>query len=99
MGVEVPEPNIVDDSIINKCVPIYTYLHIELHTFGPVHSLDVVGDVVFFYHIQSGQFLDGEQIVEIVGEVLLPLIDSLLGFVSGPEHLAAGELGKCNMQL
>lgn len=76
MGVEVPEPNIVDDSIINKCVPIYTDLHIELHTFGPVHSLDVVGDVVFFYHIQSGQFLDGEQIVEILSRMGVTLVRS-----------------------
>lgn len=76
MGIEVSESNIVDDSIINKGVSIYTNLHIQFYALRPVHRFDIVRNVVFFYHVQSRQLLNGQQIVQVLHKMGVTLVRS-----------------------
>lgn len=51
MRVQVPDSNIVNDNIINQCVPINTDLHVELTRWSVGDGLFLFRYVILFQYL------------------------------------------------
>lgn len=52
MRIQISKSNIIDDSIIDKCISVNTNLHIHLYTFGSIDDLNILGNIIFFDNIK-----------------------------------------------
>lgn len=51
VGVKIPKSHIVNDSVVNKRIPVDADLHVELGRFVTVYNLRLIWNVVLFNHV------------------------------------------------
>jgi hypothetical protein len=92
--------------LVGREVPIDAYLHIDfLHIFLLLRLYLHVGNEVFLDDVQAVEFLDGEEVSQILNsedeydvELFLSFENGLLGLVGGAKQLPAWEFREDDVQ-
>jgi hypothetical protein len=114
MGIQVSKSDVVDDHILDEgvselgvFVPIDADLHVDFLGIFLLLGLDLgLGDEIFLQEVEAVEFLDGEEVGEVlkwgheyIVKLLLSLENGLLGLVGRSKQLPAWEFGEDDVQL
>lgn len=66
MRVQVPHPHVIYHHIVDQCIAVNAYLHVELFCVRGHRLVFLVRNVIFFQHLQAVQLLNRQQVRQIL---------------------------------